>query len=144
MTRSGWWRAASVERGLAGRRQVDLVAARLQVRAERAQDLGLVVDDEDARHRAALQAEHHRQPSARGVLELHLASDRLDEPFRHGEAESHSLAAAGVAEPLEREEDPVALGRRGRPGPRSTTRTSTVVARHAGDDAHRAPRRGCG
>ncbi len=45
-TRSGWWRAASVERRLARRREVDLVAAAAQVHAERPQDLRLVVDDQ--------------------------------------------------------------------------------------------------
>ena len=38
------------ECGLARRREVDLVAPRLQIGAERPQDLGLVVDDEDACH----------------------------------------------------------------------------------------------
>ena len=35
------------ERDLAGRGEVDLVAARLEVRAEGAQELRLVVDDQD-------------------------------------------------------------------------------------------------
>ena len=48
MTRSGCLLAASVERRLAGRGEVDVVAAGAEVGRERAQDLRLVVDDEDA------------------------------------------------------------------------------------------------
>ena len=38
------------QRGLACRGEVDLVPARLEVRAERAEELWLVVDHEDAGH----------------------------------------------------------------------------------------------
>ena len=42
------------ERRFARGREVDAVAAGLQVRAERTEDLRLVVDDQDPRHSAAL------------------------------------------------------------------------------------------
>ncbi len=54
MTTSGCVRAASVERRLTGRGEFDLVAAGPEVGRECAQDLRLVVDDEDAGHVGAL------------------------------------------------------------------------------------------
>ena len=56
------------------------------------------------------------------VLDLDLAAHRLDEPLRDGQPEPHALVRARVAEPLERQEQPLPL-----------------VARDAGpaiDDAH--------
>ena len=101
-----------LEGGLARGGELDLVAAGAEIRGERAQDLRLVVDDEDAGHELALQAHDHRQPAAGGVLDLDPAAHRLDEPFRDREPESDPVAAAGVAEPLEGEEHPLAFRRR--------------------------------
>ena len=56
-TTSGWCARGELERLLAGRGEVDVVAAGSQVDAERAPDLRLVVDDE---HTAALTASHRR------------------------------------------------------------------------------------
>ena len=113
------------QRRLAGRREVDVVAARLQVRAERPQELRLVVDDEDARHGAAFsrsttvspppgvsssstcRPSPRRSPSrprGRGRRRRPVA----ESPSRWNGTKSRSRSSAGT------------------PGPRSTTRTSTI------------------
>ena len=62
-----------VERRLAVGGEVDVVAADAQVDAERAADLGLVVDDEDAAHPSARGKRHrHGEPAARGVVDAEL------------------------------------------------------------------------
>ena len=141
-TTSGWWRAASVERVLAGRGEVDVVATRLQVDPERPQDLRLVVDDEDAASSlaapsAAAMTIVSPPPGVSSIVEL--AAHRLDEPARHREAEPDARAVAGrVAEPLERLEHRARGRRGGMPGPRSTTRRSTRSCDRARLDADRA------
>ena len=131
MTTSGCWRAASVERLLAGRGEVDVVAACAQVVAEGAADLRLVVDDEDRgsspdaprrpddhrrAHRRACPRARSRRPSPR----------RTREPRR---GRGRRRAVGLVAEPLEGLEHALALGRGGIPGPRSMTRMSTPSGR---------------
>ncbi len=101
-----------LERDLAGAGRVDVVAARAEVRDERAQDLRFVVDDEDACHGAALQRDDGGRSSAGGVLELELAAHRRHEAARDCEAESDASAAIEIAQPLERLEDTIALGGR--------------------------------
>ena len=59
MTASGGRAAAFVERLLAGRGRLDLVAGAAERRLERAQDLRLVVDDEDARSAHAVGLDRH-------------------------------------------------------------------------------------
>ena len=132
------------QRDLAGRREVDLVAARPEVRAERAEDLRLVVDDEDPRHRRRPEPDDHRQPAARRVLDLELAAHRLDEALRDREAESDASPLPRVAEALERAGTSARAPSAGCPGPRSTTRTSTASPDGAGDDAHGVARRASG
>ena len=121
MTRSGCLRAASVERGFAGGREVDVVAAGSEIRAERAKDLRLVVDDEDPGHSRGLQANDHREPAAGSVLDLDRASHRLDEPLRDREAEPDTFArgssrrAAGTGGTSARARLPARRGRGRRP-----------------------------
>src|SRR5262245_61701761 len=109
---------------LAARRELHVVAARTQVRPERAQDLRLVVDDEDARHSAARSRVTIVSPPP-GVLSTSISppiastnpfatarpsptpSSGLESPSCWNGMNSRSTSAAGT------------------PGPWSTTRTST-------------------
>ena len=131
-----------LQRDLAGPGRVDRVAARLQVRHERAQDLWFVVDDEetrvvdrlpllapscagplgprslragipgslDARSWRTLERDSGRGTATRRVVELEVAVHRIDEAEGNGQAEPDAGVARRVAQPLEREEDPVAFG----------------------------------
>ena len=124
ITSVGCLRAASVERRLAGRREVDVVAPGPEVRGERAEDLRLVVDDEDPGHRAASSRDDDGEPAAGCVLELDRAAHRLDEALAR---------RRGRVRRLRRLESPSRWNGRnirsrssaGTPGPRSTIRTST-------------------
>ena len=93
-----------LERLLAGLGQVDVVAARLEVGRQGAPDRRLVVDDEHPRHRTATaeplghrEADDHRRPAARGVLDRQLAVHRLDEAAgdRQPEADAGAVRRGG-------------------------------------------------
>ena len=58
--------------------------------------------------RLARQRHHDGETAARGVLQAEAAPDGLDEPPGHRQAEPDA-APPGVAEPLERGEDPVSV-----------------------------------
>ena len=98
-----------VERRLAGRGEVDVVAACAKVRVQRTEDLRLVVDDQDPGHRAAFSRTTTVSPPP-GVsstsIEPFIASTK---PLRDGQAEPDAFAAARVAQTLERDEHAVAL-----------------------------------
>ena len=101
-----------LEGRLAGWGEVDLVAAGAEVRARARAGSAARRRRRGCGSSARLQAHDHRQPAAGGVLDLDLAAHRLDEALRDREAEPDAVAAAGVAESLEGQEHPLALGRR--------------------------------
>ncbi len=133
------------QRLLGGLGRVDLVAGPAQARLQRAQDLLLVVDDEDARptHVAYLgldrgQREHERRTLPRSRLGPDAAVVRLGESARDREAEPRPLPAA-VRAPLERLEDPLEIARSDTPSPRSTTRIENLGRSGRHVHAHRCP-----
>ena len=99
------------QRLLAGRGQVDLVAACDEVEAQRPADRRLVVDDEHAGHRADRQPNRRGDAAAGRVVEGQLATHRVDEAAGDRQPEPEALRAAAVVEALERfeEPDPVVL-----------------------------------
>ena len=128
------------ERDLTGRSQVDLVVARLQIRAEGAQELRLVVDDEDPRHCAALRRNTIVSPPP-GVSSISTSPPIAStNPFATARPSPDSVAATGVAEPLKREEDGLTIARR---HAGATIHDAHVdgVARCARDDPHPLARR---
>ena len=120
------------------RRDVDVVAARPEVDPERAQDLRLVVDDEDARSRAASQAERPSSARRPGVSSTSSSPPIAStNPRATARPSPTPVAVRAVAEPLERHEHALALGSRGMPGPRSMTRSVDPAVDRAGLDPHR-------
>ena len=137
------------ERALGRLGRLDLVAGAAQARPQRAQDLLLVVDDEDARPLAhagtsaagaARQREHERRALAGARLDREPAAVRLGEAARDREPEAGARRVAGASAALERLEDPLALVGRRRPGPWSITRTSASDRRRGDLHAHRLVR----
>ena len=126
------------QRRLARRREVDLVTARLQVRPERAQQLRLVVDDEDAAHSAARSRSTIVRPPPGVSSTSIVAAHRLDEALGDGETEAHALAVRRVAETLERHEHAVALVARHPRAPVGDADVDEPVDRAGGDPGVRA------
>ena len=94
---------------LSRRRQVDVVPARLQVRPERAEDLRLVVDDEDAGHPAVRRRITTVSPPP-GVSSTSISPPIAStNPFATARPEPDALVVAGVAEALERQEHALPL-----------------------------------
>ena len=119
-------RGAARQRGLAGLDEIDLVAPRLQVRTQRAQQRTLVVHDQDAPHDArssvgARLLSGDRSPSSRrhpGVSSTVSSPPTAStKPSRHREPEPDARVARGVAEALERLEHALALRRAGSRNP---------------------------
>src|SRR5262245_11347498 len=112
------------ERGLARRCELDVVAAGAEVRAERAQDLRLVVDDEDPRHSATRRRVTIVSPPP-GVLSTStsppIASTKPFATARPRPTPSSELESPIRWNGMNRRSTSVA----GTPGPWSTTRTST-------------------
>ena len=110
------------ERLRGGRRREDLVAGAAQVGLQRAQDLRLVVDDEDAAGaHAGLLRDASGSASAitapgLGALGPQPAAVRLGEAARDREPEPGAAVCARCRAALERLEDPLELGG-GEPGP---------------------------
>src|SRR5207302_2481882 len=93
---------------------VDLMAELTDVRGEMTPDAGVVVDDEDTRHRIrspARQVEREAAPATHFALEVHPAAVCLDDVADDGEAEPRGADRPRLAlhEPLE---DALALVRR--------------------------------
>ena len=115
-------RRAARQRGLARLDEIDLVAARFQMRTERTQQRTLVVNDQDATHDAHSscsaarscnrETDDHRDATARCVLNRQLAADCVDEPPRDREPEPDAGVARRVAEALERLEHSLSLRER--------------------------------
>ena len=74
------------------------------------------------------QLDHHGEASSRGVLGHERPAHDAHEAAGHGETEAQPVAAGSVTDPLERPRRSAPCRRRGRPGPRSTTRSCTVSA----------------
>ena len=137
-TRSGWSAAAAVQRLGAVGGGDHVVLAGVQVDPQRAQDLRLVVDDEDAGHRAFRfvpvrrcrsrrsrvrlldragrcrlggQAQGHGEAAARGVVRGEAAAHGLGQPAGQGQPEADAGGVVSVAEALEGQEDAVPVGR---------------------------------
>ena len=129
------------ERRLARACEVDRVASRAEVRGQRAQDLRLVVDDED---RASSRPPRSRRtivsppPGVSSTSTLPpIASTK---PARDGQPEPDARALRAVAEALERDEDAVAIRWRDA-GPTVDDAEVDAAVDGAGDDAHRRARR---
>ena len=110
---------------LAGADRGDLVAVRLEARAQRAPDLRLVVDDQHQAHASASVAtnrpvvsvgvdadrdlEHDAGAAAGGVLDPDAPAVRGDDRVRDREAEPACPGNRGSTRPVERLEDPLAV-----------------------------------
>ena len=133
----------------------DVVAVRGERDAQRADELRIVVGDEDL-HRAASwrcrasggcvghrQRDDHGEPAARGVLRRERTAHALGEALREGETETEAGGVVGVAEALERGEHVVApLGRDARAVVDDADLGDAAEA--AGRDAHARARRASG
>ena len=117
---SGGLQRRGRERLLGGRRGVDVVASSAKVRAQRAKELRLVVDDEDPascgnrrRELDERQGEHERRPLAVTRLEPHPAAVRLGEAAGDRKPEARARLVGATCEAVERLEDPLPLRPRG-------------------------------
>ena len=150
ITTSGWCSAASSQRLLAGRGEVDLVVAGLEVGGQRPPDLGFVVDDEDPGHPApvpgsvgSIGAVASRRAGSASPSGRRRACRRattsppmaVDEASHHGEAETDAARAVSSRR-WNGSNTGVADG-----GGDARTAVDDaedgVVADHAGLDAHR-------
>ena len=141
MTRSGCLRAARSSAVLAGRREVDVVAARAEVGAERAQDLRLVVDDEDPGHCAALSRTTTVSPPpgvSSSSIEPPIASTK---PSRDRQAEPDALVGGSSRRGAGTAGTCASRSAAGTPGPRSTIADVDAAVDRAGDDARPGSRR---
>ena len=156
-TRSGWPVGGLAQRGGAVGGDVDLVVAGAQVDPQGAQDLRLVVDDEDAGHVRLLRPRRARPVGGRraagsaaimvspppgvssGSSVPPIASAR---PRDRARPSPTPVCVVAVAEPLERQEDPVARPRRDA-GAAVDDPQLDLVAVRAGGDRAAAARAGC-
>ena len=100
------------QRRLARLRDVDVVPTRLQVRRERAEDLRLVVDDEDARHAAVRSRATTVRPPP-GVSSTSISPPIAStKPFATARPSPTPSSGPAVAEALERPEQALPVLRR--------------------------------
>ena len=112
------------------RRGLDVVSARPQADRQRAQEAGLVVDDEQLRHsRASGRLMMHRAATTGRVVDRELAAHRFDESLRDGETEADARAVRVVAEPLERQERALAFRDRDPAAPVDDAQIDSAVDR---------------
>ena len=137
MTASGGRTAASGQRLLSRRRRLDLVAGAAQARLQRAQDLRLVVDDEDVSGSCMPWKREDEMPAA-AVLGPDARAVRLGEAARDREPEPGAARRAVAA--LERLEH-APRGPRARPGPVVVDVDEQLVSRPRRSDADASFRR---
>ena len=132
-------RASSAASPVGG--EVDVVAARAQVRAERAQDLRLVVDDEDAASFGSPAGAATMVSPPPGVSSTSISPPIAStKPFATARPSPTPSRPARVAEPLERQEEPLALRRRDAGAAVDDAHVDAAVDGAGRDHASRRPR----
>ena len=89
--------------------------------------------------RARRQRDDHREAAARGLLRGEGAAHRLGQPARQRQPEADAGGVVGVAEPLERGEDPFQVGRRDARPAVDDPELDPVAEPAAGDERRACP-----